>query len=111
MAIGFGAVGGAGSHRVLGLFLRTDSTIARADLGGPRGHVSLFNPTIPIPPTFGGFIRRCELPFRPHLHAHIPWMTFVSTGIFALASFMLALIVLKKFRSFQKPSRIARTFG
>ena len=29
--------------------------------------------------------------------------------IFALASFMLALIVLKKFRSFQKPNRIART--
>ena len=53
MAIGFGAVGGAGSHRVLGLFLRTDSTIARADLGGPRGHVSLFNPTIPIPPKVG----------------------------------------------------------
>ena len=29
--------------------------------------------------------------------------------IFALASFMLALIVLKKFRSFQQPNRIART--
>ena len=55
-------------------------------------------------------LRRNELPFRPHLHAHIPRMTFVSTGIFALASFMLALIGLKKFRSFQKPNRIARTF-
>ena len=28
---------------------------------------------------------------------------------FAMASFMLALIGLKKFRSFQKPNRIART--
>ena len=30
--------------------------------------------------------------------------------LFAVASFMLALIGLKKFRSYQKPNRIARTF-
>ena len=30
--------------------------------------------------TFGDFFRRRELPFRPHLPAHIPRMTFVSTG-------------------------------
>ena len=29
---------------------------------------------------FGELIRRRELPFRPHLPAHIPRMTFVSTG-------------------------------
>ena len=36
---------------------------------------------------------------------------FIQNGrcLFAVALFMLALIGLKKFRSFQKPSRIART--
>ena len=36
----------------------------------------------------------------------------IQTGrcLFAVASFMLALIGLKKFRSFQKPNRIARAF-
>ena len=36
----------------------------------------------------------------------------IQTGrcLFAVASFMLALIGLKKFRSFQKPNRLARTF-
>ena len=37
-------------------------------------------------------------------------MVFSLCSLFALASFMLALIGLKKFRSFQKPSRIARAF-
>ena len=66
VAIGFGAVGGAGSIILIAIFLRTDSTIARADLGGPRGHVSLFNLLIPILPKVGDRFRRRDFPFRPY---------------------------------------------
>ena len=46
----------------------------------PRGHHRYLKRPISITPKVGDFIRRRELPFRPHLHAHIPRMTFVSTA-------------------------------
>ena len=90
MAIGFGAVGGAGSHRVLGLFLRTDSTIARADLGGPRGHVSLFNPTILISPTVSDdATSRAD----PTSHARIPRITVVATQLPQITNNMVNKVI------------------
>ena len=79
VAIGFGAVGGAGSHRVLGLFFRTVSTIVIWDLGGPRGQTNT-NKSIDLRPTESWRLLANLSDVRdsrsdPTSHARIPRMT------------------------------------
>ena len=85
VATGFGAVGGAGSIILIAIFLRTDSTIARADLGGPRGQSPRKEQWISIPPKLGEIWRNLatlsdDATSRsdPTSHARIPRMTAVA---------------------------------
>ena len=71
---------GARCRLLIGIFLGMKIPISRPILGVPRGRNPQRKQRISISPKFGAVIRRRELPFRPHLHAHIPRMTFVSTG-------------------------------
>ena len=76
-------------YRVL---FRPDSPRDRPILGGPRENHRARQRTISSTPNLGVFIRRCELPFRPHLPAHIPRMTFVSTGKLPQINHQLSII-------------------
>ena len=68
------------SHLTIGDFLGVNSPIIGPILEGPRGQTPQIKTRIPTTPDFGDTFRRNELPFRPYLHAHIPRMTYVSTG-------------------------------
>ena len=81
-------------YRVL---FRPDSPRHRPIFGGPRGRNPQIKTTISPTPTFGESSRRCELPFRPHLPAHIPRMTLVSSNSLKLqvcATFVIILSLL-----------------
>ena len=68
----------AKSRLSIEVFLRPKARTKTIDLGGPRGQTPRTKQRISPTPKFGASIRGRELPFRPHLHAHIPRMTLVA---------------------------------